>query len=309
PDLSLMATDVQCGNQAGGSMAAIVSNGTAPFSYQWLPAAEDTSVLKKLPPGQYALTISDANGCQDSASANILLLGALTLAVDGQPIPCYGQTGWLSATPANGAPPFSWQWSGWSGTDSLAQPLIPGQYAVTVADAYGCTASFTYPVLTQPDSMYISTGSTPQTQSSPPNGTALVTTISGGTFPFEYAWHTLETSQTITGLEAGTYTVTVSDKNGCTATAEVVVELMVGAGEANQQALLLYPNPAGEWVQLLLPAGKWQWVLMDAGGKQLRTGATEREQTLLDLSELASGAYVLRAWNGQQTWVGRVVKQ
>jgi hypothetical protein len=308
PDLSLMATDVQCGNQAGGSMAAIVSSGTGPFSYQWLPAAADTSVLKKLPPGQYALTISDAHGCQDSASANILLLGALTLSVDGQAIPCYGQTGWLSATPANGASPFAWQWSGWSGTDSLAQPLTPGSYAVTVTDVYGCSASFAFPEFTQPDSMYIGTGGTPQTQSSPPNGTALVTTISGGTFPFEYAWHTLETTQAITGLEAGTYTVTVSDKNGCTATAEVVVELMVSAGEANNQALMLYPNPATNWVQLLLPPGNWYWELNDTEGRILRRGACNTERALIDLQELPVGTFLLKAWNEQQTWVGRVLK-
>ncbi|MBN8678078.1 MAG: SprB repeat-containing protein, partial [Chitinophagales bacterium] len=129
PDLNLLATDVNCGNPAGGSLTAVVNSGTGPFSYQWLPAAADTAVLKKLPAGAYALTLTDVNGCQDSTTANIQLIGAITLAVDGQPIPCYGQTGWLSATPANGAPPFSWQWSGWSGTDSLAQPLTPGNYA------------------------------------------------------------------------------------------------------------------------------------------------------------------------------------
>ncbi|HLP92518.1 MAG TPA: T9SS type A sorting domain-containing protein [Saprospiraceae bacterium] len=309
PDLNLLATDVNCGNPAGGSLTAVVNSGTGPFSYQWLPAAADTAVLKKLPAGAYTLTLTDVNGCQDSATANIQLIGAITLAVDGQPIPCYGQTGWLSATPANGAPPFSWQWSGWSGTDSLAQPLTPGNYAVTVADAYGCTASFTYPPLTQPDSLYLGTGNTPQTQSNPPNGTALVTTISGGTFPFDYYWTTMEETQAITGLPAGTYTVTVSDKNGCTATAEVVVQLMVSTEESGQQALLLYPNPATDWVQLLLPAGQWQWALTDAGGKQLRSGVCESEQARLELSGLASGAYILRAWNGQQTWVGRVVKR
>ncbi|HAD14389.1 MAG TPA: hypothetical protein DCF33_18360, partial [Saprospirales bacterium] len=309
PDLSLLATDVNCGNPAGGSLSAVVSNGTGPFSYQWLPAAADTAVLKKLPAGAYALTLTDVNGCQDSATANIQLIGAITLAVGGQPIPCYGQTGWLSATPANGAPPFSWQWSGWSGTDSLAQPLTPGNYAVTVADAYGCTASFTYPPLTQPDSLYLGTGNTPQTQSNPPNGTALVTTISGGTSPFDYYWTTMEETQAITGLPAGTYTVTVSDKNGCTATAEVVVQFMVSTAESDQQAILLYPNPATDWVQLLLPAGKWQWALSDAGGKQLRSGVCESEQVRLDLSGLVSGAYILRAWNGQQTWVGRIVKR
>ncbi len=308
PELNLATTHVQCGNPAGGSLTALVSSGTGPFSYAWLPLAVDTSMLKSLAAGTYFLTLTDANGCQDSASASILLLGALSLGVGGQAIPCYGQTGWLSATPANGAAPFSWLWSGWTGTDSLAQPLTPGNYAVTVSDAYGCTASFVYPTMTQPDSMYLGTGTTPQSQPNPPNGTALVTTISGGTSPFSFEWNTMEVTQAITGLEAGTYTVTVSDKNGCTATAEVVVKFMVSTQETDKQVLMLYPNPAADWVRLLLPAGNWQWDLSDAGGLLLRTGTCSGEDAVLGLSGLSAGAYVLRVWNGQETLTGRVLK-
>ncbi|HLP96260.1 MAG TPA: SprB repeat-containing protein, partial [Saprospiraceae bacterium] len=137
PELSLQKSDVSCGLLSGGSLTASVSSGVAPFHYQWLPLAPDTSKLTHLPPGAYALTITDGNGCLDSASAQISLVGAITLQVSGQGISCFGAAnGWLAATPVTGAAPFAWQWTGWPGTDSLAQPLGPGQYAVTVHDAY-----------------------------------------------------------------------------------------------------------------------------------------------------------------------------
>ncbi len=315
PVLALLASDVQCGGQAGGSLSASVASGTEPFHYQWVPGAADTAHLVQQQPGLYALTVTDVNGCQDSASASIALQGLLTLTVDGQAIRCYGETGWLSATPSTGAAPFSWQWQGWPGTDSLAQPLGPGLYAVTVADAYGCTASFAFPPTTQPDSLWATVGTNPQTDLSMPNGLAVVTTISGGMQPFGFDWNTGSTMQSITNIPAGTYTVTITDKNGCETVNEVTVELMVGAGEVEGQALLLYPNPAVDWVEVVLPdVGNGRRLeLLDASGRVIRqvelrvSGANYR----LDLQGLPGGKYVLRVLDkdGTLMFIGKVAKQ
>ncbi|MDO8367787.1 MAG: SprB repeat-containing protein, partial [Saprospiraceae bacterium] len=250
PSLALASTDVQCGTTAGGTLSASVAGGTAPFQYTWLPSAVDTALLLQQQPGDYALTVVDANGCQDSASASIALLGMLTPMIGGQTISCFSAAdGWLSLTPATGAGPFQWQWEGWSGTDSVAQPLGPGNYSVTVTDAYGCTASNTFPAMTEPGLIVIGTGSSAQTQTSPPNGAAVVTTISGGTSPFYFEWEEGSTTQAIAGLNAGTYTVTVTDENGCAAVAEVVVEQMISSTEELAGlALMIYPNPALDWV-------------------------------------------------------------
>jgi predicted outer membrane repeat protein len=315
PALSLATTHVQCGNPAGGSLAAQVSSGTGPFNYTWLPLAEDTSMLNNLAAGDYALTIVDANGCQDSATAAIALMGQITLTIGGQIIPCHGETGWLSATPSTGAAPFTWHWDGWPGTDPVAEPLGPGQYSVTVTDAYGCTAANTYPPMTEPGPLSVGTGSSDQTQSNPPNGAAVVTTISGGTGPFGYLWEPGGgTTQSIAGLVAGTYTVTVTDKNGCSVSTEVVVELMVSSTAATLEAgVIIYPNPAVDWLRVLLPAtqssSSWHLELSDASGRVLRSQGCASGDCVLDLSGLASGAYVLTAWNGERVFVGKVVRR
>ena len=319
PVLNPVATDVQCGTTLGGSISAGLSSGTAPYHFQWLPGATDTAYLSHLSPGDYGLTVVDANGCQDSASASIALMGMLTLMVDGQTISCYGQTdGWLSATPATGAAPFSWLWQGWPGTDSIAQPLSPGSYAVTVSDAFGCTASFAFPIMTEPDSLWATVGSSPQTDLALPNGAAVVTTISGGTSPFDFVWSTGSTQQAIAGLSADTFTVTITDQHGCeTVTEVIVVQLIVGTGEADGQALLIYPNPASEWLKVVLPepAGEWLLVLADALGRVVMTEKviSPASTCTLNLEALPSGNYVLTIQNAKGsragTFTGKLIKK
>jgi len=317
PVLNPVVTDVQCGTTLGGSIAANVSNGTAPFHYQWQPLAADTSLITRLSPGAYSLTVSDANGCQDSASANISLLGLLSLMVDGQGISCFGETdGWLSATPLTGASPFSWDWQGWAGTDSVAQPLGPGMYAVTVSDVFGCTATYTFPPMNQPDSLYATVGTQDQTNLSMPNGAAVVTTISGGMAPYGFDWSTGSTQQAIAGLTAGDYTVTVTDKNGCEVVVEVVVDLMVSSTEEEAgSVLLMYPNPAVDWVKIVFPASKdgCSVELADNLGRVLKSTIlpSSSDHCQLDLRELPSGSYVVTVRFGANrgVFVGKVLKQ
>lgn len=322
PDLAALSTDVQCGNPLGGTITAGIGNGTAPYHYIWQPAAADTAYLSHLSPGSYALTVTDANGCQDSASTHIALQGMITLMIGGQSISCFGETdGWLSATPATGAAPFEWLWTGWTGTDSLAQPLGPGNYSVTVSDRYGCTASNTFPTMNAPDSLVIGTGTSPQTQNNPPNGAAVVTTVSGGTSPFDYFWETGGTDQSIAGLTAGLYTLTVTDDRGCTASATVEVKLMVGTEDPAMRALLIYPNPAVDWVEVVLPArlglaagvAPQRVELSDESGRVLRSAELDKGSGagVLDLRGLPSGMYWVHGRNvaGLELFVGKVMKR
>ncbi|MBN8678035.1 MAG: hypothetical protein J0M29_07400 [Chitinophagales bacterium] len=294
PEVSIQVTDVLCGLLNGGQLNASTQSGTAPFSWHWQPVAPDTSALSQLPPGVYALTLTDANGCVDSTSATIGLTGQITLQVGGSPISCHAAAdAWLSATPVTGAAPFSWQWLGWPGTDSLAQPLGPGLYAVTVSDRYGCTAAFSYPPLTEPDSLWIGAGVSHQTQSSPPNGAAVVTTISGGTGPFTYLWSNGVTQQATAGLVAGLYTVTVTDDQGCTASTTVEVKYFSGTSEVGAIALHVYPNPASEWVQVQLPdqVQATRLELLDPQGRMVQHWPGQERR--LDFSGIPAGAYTL----------------
>ena len=330
PVLNPVASDVLCTTGLGGSISAGLSSGTAPYYYQWQPAAADTSTLAHLSPGAYSLTVVDANGCQDSASASIALLGMLTPIIGGKTISCNGAAdGWLSIGSATGAPPFSWLWQGWPGTDSIAQPLGPGLYSATITDAYGCTASNTFPQMSDPSAITATVGTSNQTDLLMPNGVAVVTTTSGGTpyqlpaAPYNYTWNTGEMGQFIAGLTAGTYTVTATDKNGCSVVVEAVVQLMVSTGDPALSALLIYPNPAADWLKVLLPQlpqsgstsghGDWSIALTDAFGRNVLNATLTRgtDSAQLDLRGLPGGSYVVtvRDEAGNGVFVGRVVKR
>ena len=167
--------------------------------------------------------------------------------------------------------------------------------------------------MTEPGLLTIGTGSSDQTQTNPPNGAAVVTTISGGTAPFGYQWDMGSTAQAIGGLVAGTYTVTVTDKNGCEAVAEVVVDLMVGTGEAAGRAVLMYPNPAADWVRVLLPEGinSCTVEISDASGRVLRSTTLPHASVsgILDLSGLPGGNYWVMLRNGEVLFVGKLMKR
>jgi predicted outer membrane repeat protein len=311
PDLSLQKSDISCGLLSGGSLTASVSSGAAPFHYQWLPLAPDTATLTQLQAGDYALTITDANGCLDSATAQISLVGAITLQVSGQGISCYGVSdGWLAATPVTGAAPFAWQWAGWPGTDSLAQPLSPGLYAVTVLDVYGCSASFAFPAMSQPDSLWAVAATSPQTNPDVPNGGAAVTGVFGGTQPYDFVWNTGSTQQAIAGLEAGSYTVTVADKNGCETVVEIVVQLVVGTDDPQQKAFLIYPNPAADWVSVLLPESLREGVIevLDASGRKMLSVLIAGNPTPLNLQSIPSAQYFIRVQDkaGRTVFMGKL---
>ncbi|MFN0035419.1 MAG: T9SS type A sorting domain-containing protein, partial [Saprospiraceae bacterium] len=144
--------------------------------------------------------------------------------------------------------------------------------------------------------------------------------------PYTYSWSTGETGHFITGLPEATYTVTVTDSRGCTATTEVVVQFMVGTGSPAEggKALLMYPNPAADWLRIVLPThlsgqggqgnleGEWLAELADASGRVVLRESlpSEMSDCTLDLSGLPGGAYTVTLRDeGGMVFVGSVVKR
>ncbi|HXH19760.1 MAG TPA: SprB repeat-containing protein, partial [Chitinophagales bacterium] len=116
-----------------------------------------------------------------------------------------------------GQPQFTYLWSNGS-TDTLNTGLIAGTYTVTVTDANGCTLQ-TSATLVDPAPITVSVTTTDLSCSGANDGSATAA-VSGGTFPYNYAWNSTppQVGSTAVLLPAGTYNVTVADFNGCTAT-------------------------------------------------------------------------------------------
>ncbi|MBI5914056.1 MAG: T9SS type A sorting domain-containing protein [Bacteroidetes bacterium] len=209
-----------CFNFCDASVEAIVTGGTAPYTYLWSNGATG-SVNPNLGPGTYSVTVTDVNGCTVTGTAAVGNPANININVSVTNPSCTGGgTGSATANASGGTPPYSYLWN----TGSMQQTitgLFPGTYTVTVTDFLGC-ASTAAAVVIPAGSVFLNIAATPSSSCGITNGTASVT-VTGGTAPYTYLWNTGATTTSISGLAPGNYSVVVTDAAGCGATAQVTV--------------------------------------------------------------------------------------
>ncbi|RDI11238.1 T9SS type A sorting domain-containing protein [Flavobacterium sp. AG291] len=214
-------TNVSCNGGANGSATVAVSGGTPGYTYSWAPSGGTAATANGLSAGTYTVTVTDANGCIDTQSFTISQPALLNATAGSQTnVSCNGgANGSATVAVSGGTPGYTYTWAPSGGTAATATGLSAGTYTVTVTDANGCTDNQSF-IITQPASALTATSGA-QTNVScngGANGSAAVN-VSGGTPGYTYAWSPSGgTAATATGLSAGTYTVTVTDANGCVTT-------------------------------------------------------------------------------------------
>ena len=216
--------EVKCNGGATGKATAVPSGGTGAYTYAWTPSGGTNALASNLSAGTYTVTVTDVRGCTGSASVIITQPPALTAAMAHTNDKCNGNSnGTATVTAGGGTPAYTYAWAPSGGTNAIASNLSAGTYTVTVTDANGCTKTASATV-TQPIILTASVGSIVNILCNGGSGGSATATGAGGTVPYTYSWAPLGgTSQTATGLSAATYTVTITDKNGCTATASGVI--------------------------------------------------------------------------------------
>jgi gliding motility-associated-like protein len=212
---SVTSTPSACG-QSTGSASASASGGSGSFSYSW-NNGQATATATGLSAGNYTVTITDSNGCTQLATANVSNSNGPSVSVASQtPTSCNGGSdGTATASASGGTSPYTFVWSNGQ-TSQSASGLSSSVYTFTVTDAGGCSNTLTVSI-SQPGAITASTTNT-QAGCGLSDGTSTAS-ASGGTGVFTYTWSNGQTSQTATGLAAGTYSVLITDANGCTQTA------------------------------------------------------------------------------------------
>ncbi|MCB9332820.1 MAG: SprB repeat-containing protein [Lewinellaceae bacterium] len=220
--LSASANPTDCNGAATGSINLTVSGGTPTYSYAWTGGATGQNP-GNLSAGTYTVTVTDANGCTATTSATVTEPPGLSLSASANPTDCNGAaTGSINLTVSGGTPTYSYAWTG-GATGQNPGNLSAGTYTVTVTDANGCTAT-TSATVTEPPGLSLSASANPTDCNGAATG-SINLTVSGGT-PTYGANVCLDggaTGQNPGNLSAGTYTVTVTDANGCTATTSATV--------------------------------------------------------------------------------------
>ena len=250
------------GGGNNGAISTTVSNGTFPFTYAW-SGGQTAANLSSLSPGAYSVIVTDANGCMDTAAANIINLAGPTVLSNSNVVSSYQVV--------NGG--FTPQWV--CQNDTLytdggimniyleaGATMITGGGIDSIFAKSGSTIIMTggiHRIYHEPGVNLVMNGGIPYLYPCPSlvfnynqapangcvpvpvcnltasatasnvlcngqaSGTVTVTPV-GGTAPFTYAWSPMATNTPIlNNLAAGTYTVTVTDVNGCTSQTTVTI--------------------------------------------------------------------------------------
>jgi gliding motility-associated-like protein len=214
PELSTSSTDVSCNGFGDGEIDLTVTSGTAPFTYNWSNGGSSED-LTNLQPGVYGVTVTDVFGCSASTTDTIAQPDLLLLSKEVDNVSCYGgNDGAIDLTISGGVTPYTFTWDTGASTEDL-NSLTAGNYSVLVEDANGCTVTDAT-VINQPDSITIQLVVTDATCNAP-NGSINVQ-VTGGISPYDYSWSNGATTANLSNVVGGTYTLTVTDENGCVAT-------------------------------------------------------------------------------------------
>ncbi len=306
PVLTFTTVNSNCRGDSTGAISVHASGATPPYTYSWNTGSVDSSITH-LTAGTYTVTVTDSLGATTELTDTILApqyqlqLDSLTHTNS----PCFGTaSGSAGIYPRGGTPAYSYIWSTSPVQQTQqAQNLPAGNYSVTVTDANGCSVTATTQI-TQPPALLLSLSSTPTSVNT---GTATAI-VNGGTSPFTYLWTPSgQTTAIATGLVADSYTVVVTDANGCTISDSVSVIFVVGVNDIAGSDLQLYPVPASSVLHLSAggqPLSDAVITVSDLSGRIVECQAMEGGS--INVARLAEGIYMLKAESKGKVYKTRI---
>ena len=236
PTASIAKTNVSCYTGSDGTATVTASGGGGSYTYSWdTTPTQTTASISGLSAGTYTCTITDANGCTTTTSLATITqpTSALSATTVKTNVSCNGGsdgTATVTGLGGNGSYTYSWD-STPVQTTVIATGLSVGSYTCTVTDANGCVTTTSSVIITEPTVLSATTVKTNVSCNGDSDGTATVTAL-GGSGSYTYSWDStpIQTTAIATGLPGTqgfpgtTYTVTVTDVNGCTTTAIALIK-------------------------------------------------------------------------------------
>lgn len=226
PDLLTVSTtvvsQVSCNGADDGEASITVGGGSVPYSYSLDGTVFNNSLdLTALAPASYTITVRDASGCEATSSFTITEPDPLTMSIETSAVLCNsGSDGSISVNMAGGTAPYTYALDGGTfGSSNKFADLAAGTYSVTVKDSQGCTVT-SNTTIDEPGPIVISSTNAVLPLCNGDSNVEISVTASGGTGTLEYSLDgtNYQSSNSFTGLTAGTYNITVRDANSCTAT-------------------------------------------------------------------------------------------
>ena len=237
-DLEVLVDSAGCADSSG-MIQIIVKEGSGEYSFEWDPEVSDSAVASGLPSGQYGVTVTDVEtGCTALAEVEVPEENGLEIEVFVDSLGCTDSTGRIEVLVSGGSGLYDYGWDPSVSDSAVASGLPSGQYGVTVTDMEtGCTVSAEGKV-PEPDFLQLSF-MVDNISCFGGNDGAVVATVEGGTTPYQYEWNTGDTLSGLDSVSGGSYTITVTDENGCTVVGQAEV------AENDQLLIEAFVKPEG----------------------------------------------------------------
>ncbi|MEA1874134.1 MAG: gliding motility-associated C-terminal domain-containing protein [Bacteroidota bacterium] len=218
-DVNIVQTqEILCYGESSAVLEAEMTDGTGPFTYNWVGSSSTSGVASNLGAGDYSVTITDQHGCPGLASYEVTQPPVLGVNLITEDVLCLGDDSGSAEVVVNGGvEPYVVAWSN-GGSGYLQNNLAPGSYSVTITDANMCTTEASTVINEPSDQVHVYVTTEPVMCAGQSGGTATATAM-GGTSPYQYIWfqsgEALFSGSIINSLVSGAYSVRVEDDNGC----------------------------------------------------------------------------------------------
>jgi len=207
--LGINISPITCHGDSNGTATVQPIGGTAPFAWLWA-SGDDTPMVDSLAGGSYVVTVTDALGCTGVLDFTMTPPTEVMVSLQAMQPTCFWNFGSATASATGGTGSFGYSWN--NGAMTATNMLPAGVYSVTATDVHGCTGTASV-IITAPPALQADVVAQPPVLCFGASNGTLAVLPSGGTPP--YGW-----SGPTENLAAGSYVVTITDSNACTAVAE-----------------------------------------------------------------------------------------
>ncbi len=306
--------NVNCfGISDGALFVEEVMGGVGPYTYAWSNGVDGAN-NPGLEAGVYTVTVTDTNsGCATEASYTVAEPAVLQMQTSIQNVSCFGGSDGSIAIVGmlGGVPPYTFMWNNGIATPS-SDGLQAGVYTISITDGNACSMVQAIEI-SQPDELI----ATANVQEDTGNGGRIDLAVTGGTSPYTYAWSNGATTQNIAGLSTGSYSVEVTDANGCKYNDSFEIISTSTQTIAALSSWEIYPSPAQDFIMVdavFDAAVPVTMRILSLDGRYLETVmqdfdfAASQQNNRIDISHLDQGIYLFLLESEQGRAVKRFIK-
>ncbi|MBL4652682.1 MAG: T9SS type A sorting domain-containing protein, partial [Flavobacteriales bacterium] len=284
--VSTSITEATCGNN-NGSATVTSTGGSSNYTFNWSDG-QNGITASNLVSGIYTVTVYNQDGCMGITNTAVSNSDGPSVSVTSSEVTCNGDSDGAITTVAGGTS-YTYVWSNGATTASQSA-LSGGAYDLTVSDA-GCD-SYASVNVGENAAMSLIVTSTDATLNGASDGTSTAI-AGGGDGSYTYYWGVAGSTATVTGLGSNSYSVIVTDGNGCTVTENVSISEPLSIGEiSNSIQLSLFPNPNnGMFTLNISKEGSYTIIIRNVIGQTVKNVNLNGTQVEISLNSVEAGIY------------------